>query len=322
MGSGARETITRREWLLSARRRLSERGISAAHLVAQVLLAHVVEVPRERLLAHDELALSEVQRNEAEALLERRLNGTPLAYLVEAVEFYGHRLRVTPEVLIPRNETEHLVEFVLSQRPAEEERGEWTLLDIGTGSGCLPIAIGLSDPGMRAIAVDVSDTALTVAADNVFLHGLDERVGLVHGDGFDALLQAAYEPESEAATACMRVMGTHDLRGMVDVIVSNPPYVDPADAVSLRPEVLAEPSVALFAGEPGEGGSAVQRLLIDEARRWLRPGGWLVLELGLGQAPALAEWAASLPGWRSEPEIRKDLAGIERVFALERRDGP
>ena len=317
---------TRREWLQAARERLSRSEVEAAHLVAQVLLAEALRVSRVALLAHDDLPLAPAELAAAEAYLQRRLDGDSLAYTVGHVEFLDVDLRVSPAVLVPRNETELVV-----QRAAQALGGHipasdvFRVVDVGTGSGAIALGLAKLIPAARVVAIDCSTDALRVAHLNRRRLGLSERVALVVGDGLAPLAtptpgngQSVTEPHA-AAAALQRVWGaTGPWHGLVDLVVSNPPYVDPAEAPTLRREVLREPHVALFAGAPGAGGLAFHTRLLHEAPDWLRPGGWLVLELGHGQAEVLKQLVQRDPRWIAPAEITADWAGIERVLAVQR----
>ncbi|MGE0434493.1 MAG: peptide chain release factor N(5)-glutamine methyltransferase [Planctomycetota bacterium] len=290
--------LLRRDWLRQTTARLAAAKVEAPQLVAQLVLAHLLELSKEQVITRDHHPLTDEQRAALDALIERRLAGEPLAYLVGSIEFYGHRIRVSPAVLVPRSETELLVEFALEHAPPAGT--PWCLADIGTGSGCIPIAIAHANADVRAIATDVSRAALEIARENVWLHGLQDRITLHEGDLFDAL--------------------PGELRGRIDTIVSNPPYIDPADDAWLRPEVLVQPHSALFAGDRGAGGMAVLHRLLPGAGEWLRPGGWLAMECGHDQAGHVARLAREQPDLDAATIVLvPDLAGVERVVAVARR---
>lgn len=239
-----------------------------------------------QLLARPERPVTAVERARFVGLLERRLTGEPVAYLLGEREFYGRTFAVDRRVLIPRPETEHLVEAALGLALPPRPR----LLDVGTGSGCIAVTLALELPAARVVASDLSPAALAVAAGNARRLGAS-RVRLVAADRGTALVLEAF-----------------------DLVVSNPPYIDPADAAGLSPEIVDhEPHRALFA--PGRG-DAVLADLIEEAAR-LRPGARLLLEIGHRQLPAVRRLAA--PGPLHLTAIVDDYAGIPRVVALERR---
>lgn len=223
-------------------------------------------------------------------LLSRRLAGEPAAYLLGEREFYGRTFRVDRRVLIPRPETEHLVEAVLALPLPREPR----IADLGTGSGCLAVTLALELPGARIVATDLSPGALAVAAGNARRHGVAGRVAPLAADLLAPLPAAAFH-----------------------LLVSNPPYVAREEAAALSPEVREfEPGLALFAG--GGGLAVLERLLA--AARELRPGAFLACEIGDGQLPDLLERLdrAAL----ELVESRRDYAGKERVVVLRRRRAP
>lgn len=260
----------------AALRRARQRGVE--RLDAQALLAAVLERPRAWLLSHDEEALGEAAQARFAALVERRAGGEPLAYLLGEKEFFGLTLRVTPDVLVPRPDTETLVEWALERLPVDSAA---RVADLGTGSGAIALALAAQRPRLRVIAVDVSEAALAVARSN------GERLGLavewVLGDWF-----AAFESARR-----------------FELIVSNPPYVAEGDAhlVALR----HEPEQALTAG--ADGLNAIRRIVAG-APAWLTAGGWLLLEHGFEQGDAVAELLAQA-GFR-DIGSRHDLGGRTR----------
>jgi release factor glutamine methyltransferase len=260
---------------------LEKDSLTVPRLTAEVLLAHVLGCERAYLYAHPEQDLTDVQQLHFGRYLHERLKHKPTQYITGRQEFYGRLFRVTPAVLIPRPETEHVVEQALHRAG---EAG--VVLDVGTGSGCLAVTLQAERPAAQVMACDISREALAVARDNAAR--LAAPVRFFCGD-----LLEAVRPES------------------VDVIVSNPPYVPEQE--SLPPEVAGyEPGAALFAGP--DGMSAYRRLLA-RAASVLRPGGWLIMELGhdsRAKVEALlgSAWAACA--------VTADLAGIDRVMALRR----
>jgi release factor glutamine methyltransferase len=213
--------------------------------------------------------------------LHERMGGKPTQYITKRQEFYGREFRVTPDVLIPRPETEHLIDVALPlARDAE------TMLDVGTGTGAIAVTLALEN-GSPALATDISPAAAAVARDNAVRLGA--RVNVVVCDLMDAIAPAS-----------------------IGLIVSNPPYVPLAQRKGLQREVRDfEPPVALYGGETGF--DIYQRIVAD-APRVLRPGGWLVMELGFGCHQRVAEMLA---GW-NDLRIEPDLAGIPRVIAARR----
>jgi release factor glutamine methyltransferase len=263
---------------------LEKEGLTVPRLTAEVLLAHALGCERVYLYAHPEQELSAVQQIHYGRYLHERLKRKPTQYITGRQEFYGREFRVTPAVLIPRPETEVLVEEAL-RRIAASDR----VLDVGTGSGCLAVTLQLESPQADVFASDVSREALAVAAENA--RRLQAPVRFFCGE----LLEAAGA-------------------GRFDVILSNPPYIPLEDV--LPPEVAEyEPALALRAGVEG---TAVYRPLAEDAARVLRPGGWLILELGHGSRGKVERFMDD--AW-SESVVHRDLAGIERVLAVRKRTG-
>lgn len=251
-----------------------------ARLEARVLAAFAWEVAPAWLLAHDTDALSAEQAAAFDAVLARRLAGEPVAYLTGRREFFGRPFTVTPDVLIPRPETELLVELALTHIAPDEATA---LLDLGTGSGCVAITLALERPAARVIAVDRSAAALAVARHNAAL--LDTAVEFLTSDWFAALAGRRF-----------------------DCIVGNPPYVAATDPHLARGDVRFEPASALAAGADG---LADLRHLIAAARGHLVPGGTLLLEHGYDQAPAVRALLET-HGY-DDVQTWPDLAGHPRV---------
>lgn len=250
-------------------------------LEAELLLASVTGLSRSLLLAHSDQVLSLSQRTAYLSLLHSRASGYPLPYLTRHIEFYGLEFAVTPDVLIPRPETEVLVDLARQFQPRR-------ILDVGTGSGCIAVALAVHLPEAQVFASDISAAALHVAAANVRLHGVQERVHLVCAD-----LLAPFA-------------------GPVDLIVSNPPYIAGQEWLSLPASVWHEPRLALDGG--ADGLEVIRRLLVA-APRILRPGGTLLVEIGASQGQAAAALAGALvAGGRIA--IHHDLAGQDRVLEL------
>jgi release factor glutamine methyltransferase len=246
---------------------------------AELLLAHLLGWNQAALLTHPERVLSPPEADEFECMLRRRLASEPLQYITGVQEFFGLPFEVSPAVLIPRPETEHLVEAVLERFSREASP---RIVDVGTGSGAIAVALAHAIPRSRVTAVDLSSAALEVAQRNAERHGVLERVTLLQSD----LLAA---------------VGSTDF----DVVVSNPPYI--ADGEVLEPQVFNyEPRSALYAGPTG---LEIYERLIPQARRVLKPQGWLMLEIGHGQSPALLKL---LSDW-NDLRFLDDLQGIPRV---------
>jgi release factor glutamine methyltransferase len=257
---------------------LGEAEVGVPRLTAEVLLCHALKCRREHLYAYPEQELQEAEWIHYGRYLHERMKGKPTQYITKSQEFYGREFRVTPDVLIPRPETEHLVELALVI--ARDAR---TIVDVGTGSGALAVTLQL-ELGVSAIATDISTAAAVVAKGNA--ERLGARVDFVVCDLLSGIASQS-----------------------MDLIVSNPPYVPLGTREGLQREVRDwEPHLALFGGETGF--ELYQRIVAD-APRVLRPGGWLIMELGFGSINHVSEL---LKDWK-EVRVEPDLAGIPRVIA-------
>jgi release factor glutamine methyltransferase len=287
--------MTLREALTSATRQLdASPGLRAdAARDAALLMRHVLAISHAAQLADSERALTPAQQSAYDALISRRLANEPIQYITGEQEFYSLALRVTPAVLIPRPETEQLVEAVLAEMNSVElDRTQpLRILDVGTGSGAIAIALAFHLPHAQITAVDLSAAALEVAAANSARHALADRIRYLKSDLLDAF------PPDEAPFAA---------------IVSNPPYGPTADRASLHPQVRDhEPAAALFAGPDGLD---IYRRLIPQTRAALQPNGLLALEIGHNQREAIA---SLLSDW-NQLRFLDDLQHIPRI-ALARK---
>ena len=271
--------------LLAAEQYLAARDMDAARLSVEWMLAEVLGTDRLQVyLAHDR-PLTEGELGRLREMVTRRGHGEPLAYILGHWEFFGHELHITKDVLMPRPETEQLVELASELAPADG-----LLVDLGTGSGCIAVAVALARPDLRVVATDVSGAALAVARQNVGRHGLTDRVRLLRC-GFTELPSDV---------------------GPIDCLVSNPPYVDPERTDLYDPELSAfEPRVALFT-EPGDPASSYRQILAGMRGR-LQTGGSLVLETGVGTETAALEMLQAAD-WLTDVELRTDLAGLPRYL--------
>ena len=260
-------------------------GSAAARRDAELLLIRAAGRERAWLLTHSEAELTAEQSAQFDDWIARRARQEPIQYILGETEFYGLKFRVTPDVLIPRPETEHLVEAVLElvSRDAAVR-----ICDVGTGSGAIAVALAHELPRAHLTAVDLSRPALEVATENARRHGVADRMRFVESDLLGAVRGETF-----------------------DVIVSNPPYV--RDDEVLESQVRDyEPKAALFAGPTG---LEVYRRLIPQAHQALVPGGWLLMEIGHGQRDGLA---GLLKDWE-KVEFKVDLQGIPRVAIAQRR---
>lgn len=272
-----------------ARRRFRAAGIpqEEAALDARLLAQHLLHWDATRLMTHgDEPATHELMRD-YEALVRRRIGREPLAYITGCREFWNIAIDVTPAVLIPRPETELLVEAALD---LFDHRQPLRILDLCTGSGCLAVALAREFPRASVAASDISTAALEVACRNVKRYALTSRVRVIQGD----LLA--------------------DIEGPFELIVCNPPYVPAIDAPSLQPEVRKEPAAALFAGDNGL--EIIERLLA-EAPGVLAGDGVLIFEFGAGQLEGIERAVQRTPAL-SLVDVRRDLQDIPRAAIVAR----
>lgn len=250
---------------------------------AEVLALHLIQRDRAFLIAHPEAKLSAAGAVRYYALIERRLGGEPIQYITGETEFYGLPFRVNRDVLIPRPETEHLVEKALALAAGFTKP---RILDVGTGSGAIAVALAAHLPDASVTAIDLSRAALAVARGNAERNGVANRVRFLEGDLLAPVAHQQFE-----------------------IVVSNPPYVAESDRDSLSVEVRNfEPSLALFAGN----GLEIYRRLIPDARAALVAGGFLAVEVGFGQAAAV-KGLFDEAGFRQIESI-DDLQGIARVI--------
>jgi release factor glutamine methyltransferase len=278
--------------VVEAAQMLRRAGVPEARREAASLLEHVTGRDRTFLITSAETALSPEEVNRLRALVERRAAGEPLQYITGHQEFYKLDFEVTPDVLIPRPETELLVEAALDL--LDERDGPALVCDVGTGSGCIAVSLLHELPDARAVGVDISQPALRVAARNAARAGVNERLSLVVSDGLGAL-------DARRARFAM--------------IVSNPPYVAEDALAGLQREVRDhEPRVALT---PGCDELRIIRALIDEAPRHLDAGGHLLMEIGFDQHEAVGK-LIDPRAWELL-DIHQDLQGIPRTVALRKK---
>ena len=278
------------ERLADARDRFIQAGIARdeATLDAEVLARHVLDCDRATFLTKARDPLPTAFNRLFEVLVQRRTAREPVAYIVGHREFWGLEFEVTPDVLIPRPETELIIEEALAEMPARDAVRH--IIDAGTGSGCIAIVLAIEFASAAVIATDSSETALQVAERNVARYELANRVSLRHVNLLDTIV------------------------GTADLIVSNPPYLRADEASALQPEVAVyEPSSALYAGP--DGLDVIRRLLIEAPTR-LAIDGRLIIEFGFGQEPAVRA-AAVAAGWTIH-RVRRDLQGIPRIAVLRR----
>ena len=269
---------------------LNAAGIGEPRREAGSLLAHLLGRDRAFLIAHAEDALTDEQLGSFRGFVGRRAQGEPLQYITGRQEFFKLEFEVTPDVLIPRPETEIIVE---TARELLRDEARPFIADIGAGSGCIVISLLNELPNAHAVAADTSPAALRVARRNAVHHRVVDRLTLLESDCFSALQPV----------------------GQFSLIASNPPYVSDNERDAMQREVLYEPAAALFAGHDG---LAVIRRLLRDAPLFLQPGGHLVFEIGFGQHQAVKK-LIDRDVWKLF-EIREDLQSIPRTVVLQNRE--
>ncbi len=335
---------------------LREAHVPSYTLAAELLLLHILARDRTWIYAHPEEEISPSDAERYSAFLRRRTNGVPTQHLTGKQEFWGLEFEVTPDVLIPRPETEHVIEVALERlavreiragRPPKNDGAGLRIVDVGTGSGCIAIALAKELPAAEIYATDISSAALAVARRNATRHGVHERIHFLESDLLanvsaieaqrlasllgkaprattnvgapptvgGAVVGARYivPLQTNAATDHKSRITSHESRSF-DLIVSNPPYVARRNAATLMREVREhEPEIALYGGEEGY---ELYSVLIAQAAEHLKAGGILVLELGHDSLPAVKP-LLDAPIW-TNVGVTNDLSGIPRVIAAER----
>jgi release factor glutamine methyltransferase len=273
--------------------RFKKEGMATPRLDAEVLLAETLATDRVGLYTHFDQPLQPDELTRFKEFIRRRLRREPVAYILGRKEFWSLPLRVTPEVLIPRPETETLVAEALKILAPAEGRG-FHILEIGTGSGAISVALATELPAATLVATDLSPKALAVAEENALRFGVRERIRLLPGDLFHPVEKG----------------------DGFDLIVTNPPYIPRGQFASLMPEVRDyEPKAAL---DGGKDGLDFFRRVLPAVDKYLRPGGWFLAEMGAGQDPQILKIAEKNPDLDSFAFAR-DLGGINRVFKARRK---
>jgi release factor glutamine methyltransferase len=268
-----------------------EKGIGEAKLSAEHLLAHALKQKRLQMYLRFEQPVSEEEITCFRALVRRRLQNEPVQYIVGNTEFYGLEFEVSPAVLIPRSDTEHLIDAVLDLHKNELLRPDLRILDIGTGSGAIAVALASQLTAARFTATDISTEALALAGRNAEMHACSSRIRFLAHDIFNGTIDGESTP--------------------FDVVVSNPPYIPHDEIAALQPEIKEhEP---LIAATDGGDGLRFYRRIAERLHELLIPGGLLVVEIGHGQSQAVTEIFSS--AGLSGIEVRKDYAGIDRVVS-------
>ncbi len=278
-----------RDVIKQTRQILARAGIESAQLDAEVLLGHALAMTRERLIVMADMPLDPGQVERFESLLARRLRREPLAYVIGRQEFWSLDFRVTRDVLIPRPESERLIEVALLLAAESRPDKPFRVLDIGTGSGAIAVSIAKELPLARIYATDISPSALAIARSNASLNGVVERITFRSGDLFAAIADQT----------------TH-----FDLIVSNPPYLRRAEIVTLKPEVCEwEPRTAL---DGGSDGLDFYRRMAAQAGHLLAPNGAIALEIGAGMGSAVLPILIQAGLYR-DVKVVHDYAGRDRV---------
>lgn len=281
-------------FLKSVEKRLRDSHVVSARAEAEQMIRHYSGINRMDIFTGQK-TVSPLARKSIETALKQRIKGKPLSYVLKEAEFFGLRFFVSPDTLIPRPETEILVEEalqILKTHFSKNSRPD--ILDIGTGSGCIAVSLTIHRPECRMTALDISSKALKIARKNINYHKLGKKVRILKSDLFSAF--------KTRKKACW------------DLIVSNPPYVPVEDLGGLSKEVLSEPRIALSGGD--KGFSVIDRIL-DQAHTFLKDRGWLLFEIGDGQAGILAE---KILKEKKLINLRfaKDLNGIDRVLIAQK----
>ena len=278
--------------LADARALLQQKNIELPRLEAEVLLAHVLNCSRAALYAHAGRELPPESAHKFSSLVEKRAGGMPTAYLIGKKEFMGLEFKVNPAVLIPRPDTELLVETAVHLlRHADTDQP--LMVDVGTGSGAIAVSTACFVSRLKVQATDISPEALAAAKENAAFHGVSGRVQFLEGNLLEPVLNSA-APRT------------------VDLIAANLPYVPSGDICGLAAEVRCEPILAL---DGGGDGLDLYRLLSPQAEKLLKPGGHLLMEIGPGQGEKTLKLAAA-PQWQSK--LYCDLAERERLVVAEK----
>lgn len=268
-------------------------GVDSPRLSAELLMTEVLGCRRIELTLERNRILTDEEISAIRSLVDRRAQGEPVAYIVGRREFYGLDFAVTPDTLIPRPETEHIIEEVEQMFNSSDS---FHFADLGTGSGILAVTLATLFPNATGVAVDMSEGALVVAKENAIAHGVDERIDFLHGD----FTQPLFTDQS------------------FDLVVSNPPYVTRVDYDSASHEVTAyEPETALISGDDGLNHI---RSMLPRVSSMLRPTAPFLMEIGYQQAQAIIDIVSSSLLEFHGITVKKDLSGHDRIVILHKRD--
>jgi release factor glutamine methyltransferase len=310
-----------RSALRDAMARLESAGVPSHTLAAELLLMHALERDRTWLYTRPEDEIAPAVLEKFRALVADRSSGTHTQYLTGRQEFWGLDFEVTPAVLIPRPETEHLIEVMLERLGPERKSAPLRIADIGAGSGCIAVALAHELPRAKILATDISREALEVARRNAARHNATSNIEFIESDLFEvfrdgkqfsAQLGGRWRDVASPGKNAGWQPALQNESPRFDVIVSNPPYVPLGEGPQLQREVRGhEPAIALFAGEDG---LAIYAPLIREAREFLESRGLLVLELGHDSLSGVRQILEQSGAW-TDIRITNDLAGIPRVIS-------
>lgn len=268
----------------------NDKGVESSRLDAEVLLSRVLGKERIYLYVHFDQPLQQMELGRFREMIKQRVKRIPVAYILGEKEFMGMDFSVSPAVLIPRPDTEILVENVIERL---KKLGNVHIVDIGTGSGAIAVSILANCLNVSGVAVDISSEALAVAKSNAVRHGVDMRLEFVKSDVYDSLSA-----------------------GQFDAIISNPPYIPDKDIAGLEPEVKREPYGALAGGKDGLD---FYRRLIQEGIKFLKPNGFMAFEVGIYQAEDVADIGRQT-GAFNHFEIIKDYGNIDRVVIMKKQE--
>jgi release factor glutamine methyltransferase len=262
---------------------LAKKGVDSPRLQIELLLAHLLKMPRMKLYLNFERVLTTAETDTLREFIKRRSQREPLQHITGSTSFCGYEIAVNPHVLVPRPETELLAElgwqFLSTISP-----GPSTALDFCTGSGCIAIAIAAKCPAAKMVATDISREALALAQENIARNNVAERIDLLQGDGFAALKEVGQA--SSLSSSAVKATGWKPVP-LFDLIISNPPYIPSAEITTLQPEVRDfDPHGAL---DGGADGLEFYRLIASQGRAFLKPDGKIMVEFGDGHAEAISK---------------------------------
>ncbi|OGQ52196.1 MAG: protein-(glutamine-N5) methyltransferase, release factor-specific [Deltaproteobacteria bacterium RIFCSPLOWO2_02_FULL_53_8] len=289
-------------------KRLKLAGIPDAGVEAEYFMTHLLACRRHELFLNGKRLLTASEDSAIEEFIKRRLKREPIQYIIGSVEFHGLEFKVTRDVLIPRPETELLVDE--AAKAALSYGQDAVVIDLCTGSGCIAISLAAAAPNTTVYAIDISQAALKVAQENGERLGMADRVKFIHGDLFAPLNAISHPPLENGRGTHAKRRGSGEFEAGAYIIVSNPPYISEEEYNRLQPEIrLFEPSSALVSGHDG---LEFYRRIIKDSPDYLSRNGLLMMEAGFGQADRIKA-ILEADGRYEAFEAVKDLAGIERV---------